>query len=246
MASAAQKTVRFAQVVERSGTPQVHTLWVKPENDPELKRAQKADRVMTIAPGAGGSKADVGIVGFETEPGSQFLIFPKSLKRFAGRRVVGVKFDLVEQPPLASSAELKAASHSKRGRPHRRPKRAVWHDPTTVSSPETAVEPESDDDIAAPSEPPRRRPSPTKRPRLVSDEHAPEIVPFADPSEEASPKRAPANSRARGRSERDHSKTETSAASAKLVREIRLALKQLERGKSVAAYQRLQRAIARE
>ena len=101
MALAKNKTVRFAQVVERSGQPQVHTLWVTPAQDPALQQALRAHRVMTIAPGPGG-KTDVGRVGFDTRGANgarrQFLIFPKSLERFEGARVVGIKFDLVAQP----------------------------------------------------------------------------------------------------------------------------------------------------
>ena len=77
----------------------MHTLWLPPDKDPELQRAQKAHRVMTIEPGSSGSKADAGTVGFERDAKlGQFLIFPKSLKPFDGARVVGIKFDLIAEP----------------------------------------------------------------------------------------------------------------------------------------------------
>jgi hypothetical protein len=62
-------------------------------------RARKGDRVMTVESGVRG-KADVGVVGFDAthRKGSQLLIFPRSLKPFAGARIVGIKFDQVEQP----------------------------------------------------------------------------------------------------------------------------------------------------
>jgi hypothetical protein len=83
----AAKTIRFAQVVSRSGRPHVHTLWVAPEKDAELRRAQKDHRVMTVLSGNGG-KADTGVVGFERSKSAaaQVLIFPQSLARFADRR----------------------------------------------------------------------------------------------------------------------------------------------------------------
>jgi hypothetical protein len=116
VARAGIKTVRFTQVVERSGQPQVHTLWLPPDKDPELQRAQKAHRVMTIESGGAGGKTDVGRVGFspDSKRPAQFLIFPKSLKTFEGARVVGIKFDLVAQPKLAAVNPVKHARSTPR------------------------------------------------------------------------------------------------------------------------------------
>jgi hypothetical protein len=108
--------VRFTQVVERSGRPHVHTLWVPPAKDAEFKRARESHRLMTIQSGSISGKADAGFVGFDPAhpEGGQFLIFPKSLKRFEGARVVGIKFDLIEQPPLTAVKKVKRAAPSRR------------------------------------------------------------------------------------------------------------------------------------
>ena len=97
------KTVRFTEIVERSGRPHVHTLWVAPEKDPALARARKTHRVMTIEQGRG--KTDTARVGYDPDRDqtSQILIFPKSLRAFEGARVVGIKFDLIEQPKLVTA-----------------------------------------------------------------------------------------------------------------------------------------------
>jgi hypothetical protein len=96
------KTVRFSRVVETAGRPHVHTLWVAPDKDAEFKRARESHRVMTLTAAHG--KTDSGIVGYaEAEKSSEFLIFPKSLARFDGARVVGIKFDLVEQPKFTAA-----------------------------------------------------------------------------------------------------------------------------------------------
>lgn len=92
------KTVRFAQMVAACGRPEVHLLLVEPKLDPTLQRALKAGRVMTIHQANVGTKADFGTIGFE-RTGGQILIFPKSLARFAGQRVVGINFDLTTDPP---------------------------------------------------------------------------------------------------------------------------------------------------
>lgn len=98
------KTVRFAQVVDHSGTPEPYTLWTAPEKDPEFQRAVKSDRVMSVHQENTGSKKDFGIVGFSPDPLAQWLIFPKSLKGFEGRRVVGVKYDLLKDAAGNSGA----------------------------------------------------------------------------------------------------------------------------------------------
>jgi hypothetical protein len=219
VAAAARKTVRFTQVVERSGQPQPHTLWLPPEKDPALKRAIAADRVMTIEAAAGGGKTDVGVVGFDRAHAGngQFLIFPKSLKRFAGARVVGIKFDLVEQPKLAAPATLKAFART----PGPGRKKHQGPEPTPVHEPEEE-----------PEEPPIVRPKPPAR----AASHAQAKVTSAAKTSQAIRQRETAPARAKPAG--------PTAAESALLREVRAAIKELQRGKSVAAYERLQRAAA--
>ena len=99
------KSVRFSIVVARSGKPEPYTLWSDPKKDPEFQRAVKASRVMSVHQESVGSKADYGTVGFKGDRQAQLLVFPKSLKPFDGRRVVGVKYDMLDQPPAAPKSE---------------------------------------------------------------------------------------------------------------------------------------------
>ena len=87
------KTVRFTQVVETCGKPQVYTLWQKPSADRRLQSQLKNNRVMTILRSPTGT--DFGIVGFKENKEARYLIFPKSLKRFADKRIVGLDWALV-------------------------------------------------------------------------------------------------------------------------------------------------------
>lgn len=87
------KTMRFSEVVETAGRPEVYTLWQKPKTDKHLQSLLKNNRVMTILQSDGGS--DFGLVGFREEQGARYLAFPKPLKRFIDRRIVGIKWDLV-------------------------------------------------------------------------------------------------------------------------------------------------------
>jgi len=88
------KTARFVQVVEKAGKPEVYTLWQKPAQDRHLQSEIKNNRVMTIQRSDAGS--EFGIVGFKEQKGAIYLIFPRSLKRYENKRIVGINWDLVK------------------------------------------------------------------------------------------------------------------------------------------------------
>ena len=86
------KTARFSQIIETCGKPQVYTLWQKPSADRHLQAQIKKTRVMTILKSESG--ADFGIVGFKESREARYLIFPKSLKRFPEKRIIGIDWAL--------------------------------------------------------------------------------------------------------------------------------------------------------
>ena len=88
------KTKRFADVVAAAGRPEVYMLWQKPRQDRHLQSEIKNNRVMTIQKSEAGS--EFGMVGFKEKKGASYLIFPKSLKRFENKRIVGINWDLVK------------------------------------------------------------------------------------------------------------------------------------------------------
>jgi hypothetical protein len=88
------KTARFAQVIEKAGKPEVYTLWQKPAQDRHLQSEIKNNRVMTIQKSESGT--EFGVAGFKEHKGASYLIFPKSLKRFENKRIVGINWDLVK------------------------------------------------------------------------------------------------------------------------------------------------------
>jgi hypothetical protein len=88
------KTKRFADVVTQAGKPEPYTLWQKPAQDRHLQSEIKHNRVMTILKTDAGS--EFGMVGFKEEKGVSYFIFPKSLKRFENKRIVGINWDLVK------------------------------------------------------------------------------------------------------------------------------------------------------
>lgn len=89
------KKARFSQVVEKCGRPQVYTLWQKPAADRHLQAQIKNSRVMTIQKSESGTA--FGVVDFKGRKGATYLVFPKSLKRFAEKRIIGIDWALVRE-----------------------------------------------------------------------------------------------------------------------------------------------------
>jgi hypothetical protein len=89
------KTVRFVLVVETCGAPQVYIPWQSPKDDRLLQTQIRQARIMTIQETESGS--DFGCVGLIERKGAQYLVFPKTLKRFADERIVGIKWELVKK-----------------------------------------------------------------------------------------------------------------------------------------------------
>ena len=104
------KTVRFAQVIAKSGKPETHSLWTSPDKDPVFKAAVESHRIMTVHQNTVGSIADHGVVGYDEDAQGTLLIFPRSIKSFANRRVVGIKYDQLVEPKVGKrvrTAKLK-------------------------------------------------------------------------------------------------------------------------------------------
>jgi creatinine deaminase len=108
------KTTRFRDVVAKCGRPQIVTLWQDPKKDPGFQKALKQCRVMSVHQTVVGSKKDFAEVGHVKGRQIALLIFPKSLADFSDRRIVGVDYDLVEQPaPLGKPVKRAAAKPGK-------------------------------------------------------------------------------------------------------------------------------------
>jgi hypothetical protein len=203
-------TVRFSKIVEAAGKPDIHVLWIDPSKDSVLQKAIKANRVMTIHQQATGAKTDYGTVGFEKNVSGQVLIFPKSLRSFENKRVVGVKYELLEAasaptpvPEYQESTKVQPPKPVEKSKPKKsKPKESK---PKEV--PEPVVEPA----VAEPA---------------VVEEIVPEtarVVEFPTPKVE------------------DENKPNEEVEEIK--NQIREAMKILEEGKQVAAYNLLKRIV---
>jgi hypothetical protein len=89
------KTVRFWQIVKKCGKPDVYTLWEKPAGDRRFQTQLRNNRVMTVQKSDSGT--DFGIIGFKERKGATYLVFPRSLKQFVDRRVIGIDWTLVRE-----------------------------------------------------------------------------------------------------------------------------------------------------
>lgn len=132
------RPVRFRQVVARCGRPDVHLALVAPARDRILQDLQRRNRVLTIRPHHRGTGADYGVVGLFPARGAQFLVFDRSLQAFAGRRVVGIDYSLLENAGGAAGKARAAGRGTKApqaSRPRVRPRRQVAPAPGEAPSP---------------------------------------------------------------------------------------------------------------
>lgn len=108
----------MAQILEYAGKPRLHLAWVEPTRDPALKRALATHQVVTIHQRARGSKKDFGVVGLEPGRDAQYLIFPKSLRRFEGARIVAIRYpelgQILSLGPVPKAAKRKQAAAPRR------------------------------------------------------------------------------------------------------------------------------------
>jgi hypothetical protein len=206
-------TVRFSKIVEVSGKPDTHLLLVDPAKDKTLQAAIKSNRVMTVYQGSGSTKTDYGTIGFEEGSSRQFLLFPKTLKSFADKRVIGIKYDLLDSiTVLKEDREPKPAA--------KQPKK-----PTTDAAPnrehETATQ-----TVRKPEERKKKEPAKVDAQSAEGAEKAPtnKLVDF--------PKRE-VNEKASNHGDELQ----------QLKRHVHEALDLLEQGKQVAAFNLLKRSI---
>lgn len=106
-AATKSKVVRFSDLVNQLGNPHTTTLWRAPEKDPAFLKAVKENRVLTVHQENRSQKSDVGSVGFHREKTAAYLIFPKSLEKFSEAKIVGIKYELIHEPPPDDPATVK-------------------------------------------------------------------------------------------------------------------------------------------
>ena len=216
------KTARFADVVKKCGKPESHLILLDPSKDRELQQAIKAKRVMTVFQDTVGTKADRGIVGFEAGSARQFLIFPKSLRDFAGRQIVGIKYDLWTVKEVPKSERARPAKPPPKKRKEKEAKQ-----PSNIFAFPGLEEPEPATLKSAPAKSPRK-----EKPAKPARASVP-TKPAQRSSREA--RKSPPDEAKRNGTEKREIETIKAA--------VRKAMKALEAGKQVAAFNLLKKIV---
>ena len=122
-----------------------------------LRNCSGMRRIMTVKQENVGTKKDFGVAGFYREPNAAYLIFPKSLQAYEGKRVVGIKYDLLaKSKPKGPMAKVRPQSTGTAG-PAAIPQKAATARPPDrfrvtirfTAPVETALEVEAENKTAA-------------------------------------------------------------------------------------------------
>lgn len=112
--------IRFQELVKQSGKPETMALWKKPADGDPFLRAVKENRVLTVFQKPSGTHKDFGKIGFHQEPFSLYLVFPNPLPKALEARIIGVKYDLIEEPkakdPVKSKPPLRLIEKPERSK----------------------------------------------------------------------------------------------------------------------------------
>ena len=93
-----EKKLRFGDLVRKAGRPQVVTLWTDPRRDRSFTRAIQQNRVLTVLRQPATQHADFGNIGFQQQREALYLVFPRPLPENRDSRVVGINYQLLEEP----------------------------------------------------------------------------------------------------------------------------------------------------
>src|SRR5947209_6222026 len=148
-----KKELRFTKLVEESGKPQAITLWADPHHDRTFMKAVKEHRVVTLKQEPTAKKKDFGRVGFFEEPHVSYLVFPKPLRADPETCVVGIKYDLLDEPKVrdpVSAADLKPPAPKQKARKEGLP-------PPEPAAPQPEIQ------KTPKPEPPKQKPEPVEK-----------------------------------------------------------------------------------
>jgi hypothetical protein len=136
------KTVRFASLVTAAGKPEVYLPLFDPKQDRDFMRAVKGNRVLSVRQEPTSTRADYGVVGFDEQKHTTYLVFPKSLGRFANARVIGIQYDVVGSSRTSTGPAAKLTKSNAPAKKSRAPAKGPLKAPTSKPSPPKRLEPQ--------------------------------------------------------------------------------------------------------
>jgi hypothetical protein len=110
------ETVRFSEIMRVGGQPRFYLALKDPRTDKAFKEAEREQRIVSLKQIPTGTKKDFGFVGVLNEQFVSYLIFPRPLADFSGKRVVGIKYDELE-----NSETIKPSARRKEHTAHEAP-----------------------------------------------------------------------------------------------------------------------------
>jgi hypothetical protein len=115
-----EKRIRFGDLVRNSGRPRVVTLWTEPKKQKGFAKAIRENRVLTVVQKLHNQK-DYGLIKFDEEAPALYLVFPRPLPKDPNARVIGINYELAEEPEVTDPVPLNQAP----SRPAPRPQPAI-------------------------------------------------------------------------------------------------------------------------
>src|SRR3954467_10510186 len=111
------KTMRFGDLVRIAGRPHPVTLWVAPEKNDSFSKAIRENKVLTIHSVPGSHKKDFGQIGFHQGEGLIYMVFPRRLPKDPKSRIVGINYQLADEPEIEVPRSPKRPVSKKTQRP---------------------------------------------------------------------------------------------------------------------------------
>jgi hypothetical protein len=105
-------SVRFSEIVKTAGKPEIYLPLTDPRRDRNFMRAVQEERVLSLKQKPTETRKDFGVVGYVAERFVSYLVFSRPLTSFKGKRVIGIKYEVMDEAPLSASK----ASGKTRGR----------------------------------------------------------------------------------------------------------------------------------
>jgi hypothetical protein len=108
-----EKKVRFGDLVRHAGRPEVATLWTDPKRDSSFTKAIRQNRILTVLRKPTTKRTDYGMIGFHEEPQAMYLVFPRPLPQGQDSHVIGINYQLLDEPAVDNPVRPKASKPRK-------------------------------------------------------------------------------------------------------------------------------------
>ena len=100
-----ERKLRFGDLVRNSGRPKTVTIWSQDGPGNELERLRRENRLFTVFQRP--KQRDYGLIGFHPDPHAAYLAFPRPLPPAETGRIVGINYQMIEEPQRGVSVSAR-------------------------------------------------------------------------------------------------------------------------------------------